>query len=200
MANSIPGIGGSSASRQVDIVETSRASKQGVAGTSQSASDRAASPPASDTTDLSNLGNFIADAAKAASAQSSIRPELVASLKAQIAAGTYRPDPDEVAARVAAALKSLELCWQHRQSNRGTGEFAGYCQWLAARQLQIELLTARLELPRCTAFAGRIGEGERGTRFTQQRDSRDAPGASRAMLAEAGVELQPCRLTSSRSA
>lgn len=106
MANSIPGIGGSSASQQVDIVETSRASKQSVQGTSQSASDPASSPQASDSTSLSNLGNFIATAAKLAGAQSSIRPEVVASLKAQIAAGTYHPDPDEVAARVAAALKS----------------------------------------------------------------------------------------------
>ncbi len=106
MANSIPGIGGSSASQQVDIVETSRASKQSVQSTSQSASDPASSTPVSDATSLSNLGNFIATAAKLAGAQSSIRPEVVASFKAQIAAGTYHPDPDEVAASVAAALRS----------------------------------------------------------------------------------------------
>jgi flagellar biosynthesis anti-sigma factor FlgM len=106
MANSIPGIGGSSASQQVDIVETSRASKQSVQGTSQSASEPASSPQSSDSTSLSNLGNFIATAAKLAGAQSSIRPEVVASLKAQIAAGTYHPEPDEVAASVAVALRS----------------------------------------------------------------------------------------------
>jgi anti-sigma28 factor (negative regulator of flagellin synthesis) len=53
---------------------------------------------------LSALGNFIGTAAKAAMAQNSFRADLVASLKAQIAAGTYHPDPDEVAARVAAAI------------------------------------------------------------------------------------------------
>jgi flagellar biosynthesis anti-sigma factor FlgM len=105
MANSIPGIGGSSPSNQVDIVETSPASKQDIAGSPQSAGDSAASQPATDTTDLSSLGSFIAGAAKAANAQSSIRTGLVASLKAQIASGTYRPDPNEVAARVAAALR-----------------------------------------------------------------------------------------------
>lgn len=105
MANSIPGIGGSSPSPQVDIVETSRASKQGIGGSPQSAGDSATSRPASDTTDLSKLGSFIAGVAKAANSQSSIRPGLVASLKAQIASGTYHPDPDEVAARVAAAIK-----------------------------------------------------------------------------------------------
>jgi len=106
MANSIPGIGGSSPGPQIDLLETSRASKQGVQGASSSASDRAPSTPVSDATELSNLGNFIARAAKLAGAQGSIRPEVVAALKAQIAAGTYRPDPDEVASRVAAALKS----------------------------------------------------------------------------------------------
>jgi flagellar biosynthesis anti-sigma factor FlgM len=105
MANSIPGIGGLSPSQQVDIVETSPAPKQGIVGSSQSAGDSASSQPASDTTDLSSLGSFIAFAAKAANAQSSMRPGLVASLKAQIASGTYHPDPDEVAARVAAALQ-----------------------------------------------------------------------------------------------
>ena len=105
MANSIPGIGGSSSSQQVDLVETSRAAKQGFQGATQSADDPASPARVGDSTSLSNLGGFIATAVKRAGVQTSIRPELVASLKAQIAAGTYHPDPDEVAARVVAALK-----------------------------------------------------------------------------------------------
>jgi len=105
MANSILGVGGSPSSQQSGMVETSGASKRDVQSTSQTASDLASSEQPSDTTDLSDLGSFIATAAKQAGAQSSIRPDLVASLKAQLAAGTYHPDPDEVAARVAAAIK-----------------------------------------------------------------------------------------------
>lgn len=105
MANSIPGVGGSSSSPQVDILGTSRASTQSVQPTAQSASN-SASVQLSDATNLSSLGNFIATAVQLAATQSSIRPEVVASLKAQIAAGTYSPDPDEVAASVAAALKA----------------------------------------------------------------------------------------------
>jgi hypothetical protein len=105
MANLIPGIGGSSSSQQVDLVETSRAAKQGVQGAAQSVEDPASPASVGDATSLSNLGSFIATAAKRAGGHTSIRPEIVASLKAQIAAGIYHPDPDEVAARVAAALK-----------------------------------------------------------------------------------------------
>jgi flagellar biosynthesis anti-sigma factor FlgM len=106
MANSIPGIGGSSSSAQVDLLETSRAAQQGVQNTPLSASDPAAPVPAGDAASLSSLGSFIATVAKLAGSQSSIRPDKVAFLKAQISSGTYQPDPDAVAARVAAALKS----------------------------------------------------------------------------------------------
>jgi flagellar biosynthesis anti-sigma factor FlgM len=106
MANSIPGIGGSSSSAQVDLLETSRAAQQSVQSTPQSASDPASPASVGEATSLSILGSFIATVAKLAGSQSSIRPDKVASLKAQITAGTYRPDPDAVAARVAAAFKS----------------------------------------------------------------------------------------------
>ncbi len=106
MANSIAGIGGSSSSQPVDIAETSRAAKQGVQESSTNPNDPVASTPGGDATELSNLGSFIATAAKLAGAQGSIRPAVVAALKGQIAAGAYRPDLDQVAARVAAALKS----------------------------------------------------------------------------------------------
>jgi len=105
MANSIPGIGGSSSSPPIDLADTSRASKKDVQGVLPGAGAPASSLRAGDAIDLSNLGTFIATAAKQAGAQSSTRPELIVSLRAQIAAGTYHPDPDEVAARVAAAIK-----------------------------------------------------------------------------------------------
>lgn len=106
MANSIPGIGGSSSSQQVDVSETSRATKRSVQDAAQIANDPAPPGQASDATSLSNLGSFIATAARRAGGQGSVRPEVVASLRAQIAAGTYQPDPDEVASRVAVALRS----------------------------------------------------------------------------------------------
>ena len=59
----------------------------------------------SDATDLSSLGDFVKSVVLAAQAQNSVRPDLVASLKSQIATGTYHPEPDAVAAQVAAALR-----------------------------------------------------------------------------------------------
>jgi anti-sigma28 factor (negative regulator of flagellin synthesis) len=106
MANSITGVGSSSPGGQAELIQTSRTSQQGVQNASPSVD--VAAPPAQvgDATDLSNLGNLIATAAMRAGAQPSIRSGLVASLNAQIAAGTYNPDLNHVAARVAAAIKS----------------------------------------------------------------------------------------------
>ncbi len=106
MANSISGIGGSAPSPQIDLLGTSAAAKQTVLGGSQGAGEITSPTSEGEATSLSSLGSFIARASALASSQSSIRPEVVASLKSQIAAGTYKPDPDEVAARIAAALKS----------------------------------------------------------------------------------------------
>jgi len=106
MANSISGIGGSASSPQVDLLETSAATKQAALGGSQGASEITSPAVESDATSLSSLGSFIARMSALAAGQSSIRPEVVASLKSQIAAGTYKPDLNEVAARLAAALKS----------------------------------------------------------------------------------------------
>jgi flagellar biosynthesis anti-sigma factor FlgM len=105
MANSIPGVG-STSPNQVDLAETSQASKQSVQGTPQNAGDTSPTQQASDKAELSALGSLIASASKAAASRSTIRFALVASLKAQIAAGTYHPDPDEVAASVAASIKA----------------------------------------------------------------------------------------------
>jgi len=103
MANSIT-IVGTSLSQPTDLAESSRASRQNSPGSSPSSSDGPSTSNPSVATDLSDLGNFIMSTAKQASAQRSIRADLVTSLKSQIAAGTYRPDPNEVAARVAAAI------------------------------------------------------------------------------------------------
>lgn len=64
--------------------------------------------PVTDKTSLSTLGDAVSTAARSAAAQSSFRPELVASIKSQIAAGTYNPDPTAVANNVAAALKGMK--------------------------------------------------------------------------------------------
>lgn len=107
MANSVTSIGGTAANPPTDAVESARGSGQAVQNASQNAAvDDTSQQQTADATDLSTLAAFIANAAKAASSQSSIRTDLVASLKAQIAAGTYHPDPDEVAAVVAAAIGS----------------------------------------------------------------------------------------------
>ena len=106
MANSILNIGGAAVSQQTNLQETSRASQQTIQDGSRSIKDPVASSQTGDSTNLSTLGNFISTAIKRASTQSSMRSDLVASLKARIASGTYNPDPNAVAARVAAALKS----------------------------------------------------------------------------------------------
>ena len=103
MANPIQGVGGALPAPQIENAGASQASRQSVSASPQAA-DVAPQQQAGDGADLSALGNFIGTAAKAAMAQNSFRADLVASLKAQIAAGTYHPDPDEVAARVAAAI------------------------------------------------------------------------------------------------
>jgi len=75
------------------------------AGTTQRSQEGS---PVTDTTNLSTLGDAVSTAARSAAAQSSFRPELVASLKSRIAAGTYKPDPIAVANSVAAALKGTK--------------------------------------------------------------------------------------------
>jgi flagellar biosynthesis anti-sigma factor FlgM len=102
MAITIADITGAPANLAVESASNASAAAARV----QSAQDagRAAALP-SDATSLSPLSTMLTSATQAASAQQSLRSDLVASLKAQIANGSYRPDPDAVAARVAAALK-----------------------------------------------------------------------------------------------
>jgi len=64
-------------------------------------------PPApADATSLSPLTNFLGTAISGAQSQSSVRPDLVAQLRAQLAAGTYQPDKTAVAASVYRAIKA----------------------------------------------------------------------------------------------
>src|SRR5262245_23861140 len=58
--------------------------------------------PAADA-ELSTLSAVARNAAKLASSMTSYRADLVSKLKTQIAEGTYRPDPQAVAGRIAAA-------------------------------------------------------------------------------------------------
>jgi len=105
MANSILGIINNASSQKADATKTSGAGKT----LAQNALQADEQPPLSqihDAPELSDLGALVATVAKRAGTQGSIRSDLVASLRAQISAGTYNPDPDEVAASVAAAMRS----------------------------------------------------------------------------------------------
>ncbi|HJU09811.1 MAG TPA: flagellar biosynthesis anti-sigma factor FlgM, partial [Candidatus Binataceae bacterium] len=66
--------------------------------------ENATGSSASDQTALSGLADRIRLAISQANSLSSFRPELVAQLKTAIANQTYSPEPDLVAARVAAAI------------------------------------------------------------------------------------------------
>jgi anti-sigma28 factor (negative regulator of flagellin synthesis) len=102
MANSIRDISatlpsaeaGPSAAVQGGSVRNSTA-RSPVNGPEASAGDLAA---------LSSLSDTIRAAIGQASSLSSFRPELVSQLKSAIANQSYTPDPDRVAARVAAAI------------------------------------------------------------------------------------------------
>ncbi len=105
MASTIQGINGALPDQQIDLVSASK-----IAGTPAptDAAKAAPTPPppnaANDATDLSALSAVLANAVAAASAQSKIRPPLVAAIKAQIAAGMYGPDLSSVANAIVKAL------------------------------------------------------------------------------------------------
>lgn len=58
-----------------------------------------------DRTDLSGPGRIFGSALKTLGSLSSVRPELVAELKANIATGNYQPDAAQVAQAVGRALR-----------------------------------------------------------------------------------------------
>ena len=63
-------------------------------------------PAPADATNLSPLSNFLGAAIRGAQSQSPVRPDVVAQIRAQLAAGTYQPDKTAVAASVYRALKA----------------------------------------------------------------------------------------------
>jgi anti-sigma28 factor (negative regulator of flagellin synthesis) len=101
MANSIRDIAGTLPGSQVEP-----STRTGGASVSNYAAESSANDvqPASDHTALSGLADAVRAAISQASALSSFRPELVAQLKSAIASQSYTPEPDQVAARIAAAV------------------------------------------------------------------------------------------------
>jgi len=71
----------------------------------RAAEPQAASTPEADRTDLSGQGQILGGALKTLGSLSSFRAELVAELKANIAAGNYQPDAAQVAQSVGRALR-----------------------------------------------------------------------------------------------
>lgn len=103
MANPIRDIGVQQSELAVETA--SAASARAVRRDPQGASVEPTIQPVSDSTSLSPLGGLVGSA-KSISVQS-FRADLVARLKAQVASGTYRPDPNLVAERVSAAVKGM---------------------------------------------------------------------------------------------
>ncbi len=105
MATPIQGMNGALPDQQIDLVSASK-----ISGTPASGDATQVAPPspppqeAGDSTDLSALSAILATAVAAASARSPIRPPVVASIKAQIAAGMYGPDLSAVAGAIIKAL------------------------------------------------------------------------------------------------
>lgn len=105
MASLIQGLNGALPDQQIDLVSASKVSGSQAPG---DATQVAPTPPppqaANDATDLSALSAILANAVATASARSSIRPPLIDSIKAQIAAGMYGPDLSSVAQAIMRAL------------------------------------------------------------------------------------------------
>jgi hypothetical protein len=93
---------------QIDLASLNQTSGSQAA---QDAGSSAAPPPpqptVNDITNLSALSATLARAIAAASELSNFRPPLVASIKAQIAAGMYGPDLSSVAQAVSQGLSAL---------------------------------------------------------------------------------------------
>ncbi len=70
----------------------------------RAAEPQAPATPEPDRTDLSGQSQILGSALKTLGSLSSFRPELVAELKANIAAGNYQPDAAQVAQAVGRAL------------------------------------------------------------------------------------------------
>lgn len=105
MANSIQNIPGASTNARIGSDEAATTSGRHLDVRQPEPPDRAGLDT---VTTLTSLGSVLGAANKAASSLSSFRGGLVAALKTGIESGTYRPNPDGVARRVAAALKGMK--------------------------------------------------------------------------------------------
>jgi len=63
---------------------------------------------AADSTDLTGLASVLSSSARTAASIPAVRTDVVERIRAQIDSGTYQPDPDAVAARVASALRGIQ--------------------------------------------------------------------------------------------
>jgi|SRR5689334_9691227 hypothetical protein len=105
MATSIQGLNGALPDLQIDLASASKVSgSQAPADATQAASVAPPATAANDATDLSALSAILANAVASASAQSPVRPPVVATIKAQIAAGMYGPNLSSVATEIIRAL------------------------------------------------------------------------------------------------
>ena len=101
MANIISGI--SNSIRPADVQAVDQAA-DAPAAARRPVDSQAAAASESDRADLSGAGQILSRALQTVGSLSSFHPDLVKELKAQIASGTYQPDPSEVAKAVANAL------------------------------------------------------------------------------------------------
>ena len=105
MASTIQGLNVALPDQQIDLVSASKISGTGApTSATQVAPTPAPTQGANDATDLSALSAILANAVATASAESPIRPPVIASIKAQIAAGMYGPDLSSVADAIVRAL------------------------------------------------------------------------------------------------
>jgi anti-sigma28 factor (negative regulator of flagellin synthesis) len=102
MANSIWDIAGAVAGAQVE--PATGVPSASVPNAPASSNDNGLQAPSGDHTALSALADTIQEVIRQASSLSSFRPELVAQLKSAIANQSYNPQPEQVAARIAAAI------------------------------------------------------------------------------------------------
>ena len=73
-----------------------------------SAPNSITSGDAADSTDLTGLASVLSSSARTAASIPAVRTDVVERIRAQIDSGTYQPDPDAVAARVASALRGIQ--------------------------------------------------------------------------------------------
>jgi anti-sigma28 factor (negative regulator of flagellin synthesis) len=102
MANSIRDIAGALAGVQVELA--TGVSSASVPTATGGLNDNSVQAPAADYAAFSALADRVRAAIGQASSLSSFRPELVAQLKSAIANQSYNPQPEQVAARIAAAI------------------------------------------------------------------------------------------------